>query len=328
MPNTKRDLQSGMFIEVRLATDVRPEAVVIAEDGVLPLQGSNFVWVVVDGKAVRRQVELGVRTPGFVEVRNGVEAGEQVVVGGQERLAEGAPAAATVLDRTAPSGRRERGRHHPIARWRRSNAAGHRLRGREVGRASQGRHCLTPKPLRRRTDAPARHASSAIYPDRSVRGARLADRSGRQGPHSLLLPPRRHARLYEGSLRFPRRLGRHQGTRSRRRGRVGRRRRFAQAASPRSIDSHSPSCPIRNTRSCARTGHMERRRSTARKVVGVIRSTVWIGPDGRVKNTGPGSPMPAIIRRRCWPPSTRPRRNLARRSPLYFPRRTHQRTYA
>ncbi len=105
VPNPRRELQSGMFIEVRLATDVRPDAVVIAEDAVLPLQGSNFVWVVVDGKATRRQVELGVRTPGFVEVRSGVEAGEQVVVGGQERLAEGAPAAATVLDRTAPSGR-------------------------------------------------------------------------------------------------------------------------------------------------------------------------------------------------------------------------------
>jgi membrane fusion protein (multidrug efflux system) len=105
VPNSKRALQAGMFIEVRLATDVRPQAVVIAEDGVLPLQGTNFAWVVVDGKATRRQVELGVRTPGFVEVRSGVEAGEQVVVGGQERLAEGAPAAPTVLDRTAPSGR-------------------------------------------------------------------------------------------------------------------------------------------------------------------------------------------------------------------------------
>ena len=94
-----------MFIEVRLATDVRPNAVVIAEDAVLPLQGANFVWVVIDGKATRRQVELGVRTPGFVEARTGVEAGEQVVVGGQERLAEGAPAAPTVVDRTPASGR-------------------------------------------------------------------------------------------------------------------------------------------------------------------------------------------------------------------------------
>jgi len=105
VPNTRRQLQAGMFIEVRLATDVRPNAVVIAEDAVLPLQGANFVWVVIDGKAIRRQVELGVRTPGFVEARTGVEAGEQVVVGGQERLAEGAPAAPTVVDRTPASGR-------------------------------------------------------------------------------------------------------------------------------------------------------------------------------------------------------------------------------
>jgi membrane fusion protein, multidrug efflux system len=105
VPNPRRELQSGMFIEVRLATDVRPNAVVIAEDGVLPLQGANFAWVVIDGKATRRPVELGVRTPGFVEALTGVEAGEQVVVGGQERLAEGAPAAATVVDRTPASGR-------------------------------------------------------------------------------------------------------------------------------------------------------------------------------------------------------------------------------
>jgi membrane fusion protein (multidrug efflux system) len=98
--NPRRELQAGMFIEVRLATAVRPQAVIIAEDAVLPIQGSSFVWVVQDGKATRRQVELGGRTPGLVEVRSGVEAGEQVVVGGQERLAEGAPVQAKVIDRT------------------------------------------------------------------------------------------------------------------------------------------------------------------------------------------------------------------------------------
>ena len=100
VPNPKRELQAGMFIEVRLATAVRPQAVIIAEDAVLPIQGSSFVWVVQNGKATRRQVELGVRTPGQVEVRSGVETGEQVVVGGQERLAEGAPVQPKVIDRT------------------------------------------------------------------------------------------------------------------------------------------------------------------------------------------------------------------------------------
>ncbi|MFL5401238.1 MAG: efflux RND transporter periplasmic adaptor subunit [Gemmatimonadales bacterium] len=100
VPNPKRELQAGMFIEARLATAVRPNAVVIPEDAVLPLQGSNFVWVVADGKATRRQIELGVRTPGFVEVKSGVRNAEQVVVGGQERLAEGAPVQAKLVERT------------------------------------------------------------------------------------------------------------------------------------------------------------------------------------------------------------------------------------
>jgi membrane fusion protein, multidrug efflux system len=107
VPNPKRELQAGMFIEARLATATRPNAVVIPEDAVLPLQGSNFVWVVADGKATRRQVELGVRTPGFVEVKSGVERAEQVVVGGQERLAEGAPVQATLVERRPLGGREE-----------------------------------------------------------------------------------------------------------------------------------------------------------------------------------------------------------------------------
>ncbi len=100
VPNPKRELQAGMFIEARLATATRPNAVVAPEDAVIPLQGANYVWVVTGGKAARRQVELGVRTPGFVEIKTGVEAGEQVVVGGQERLGEGTPVSAKLVDRT------------------------------------------------------------------------------------------------------------------------------------------------------------------------------------------------------------------------------------
>jgi hypothetical protein len=45
-------------------------------------------------------VVLGVRTPGYVEIRQGIEPGDQVVVGGSERLAPGALVRATVVDRT------------------------------------------------------------------------------------------------------------------------------------------------------------------------------------------------------------------------------------
>jgi membrane fusion protein (multidrug efflux system) len=104
--NVKRELQAGMFIDARLATDVRPAAIVVPEDAVLPLQGANFVWVAKDGKATRRQVELGVRTPGWVEAKRGIDRGDLVVVGGQERLSEGAPVAPKPVER-APAARQE-----------------------------------------------------------------------------------------------------------------------------------------------------------------------------------------------------------------------------
>ena len=106
VPNGKRELQAGMFIEARLATNVRTGAIVIPEDAVLPLQGLSFVWVARDGKATRRQVDLGVRTPGWVEARKGIDGGDLVVVGGQERLSEGAPVAPKVVER-APAVRRD-----------------------------------------------------------------------------------------------------------------------------------------------------------------------------------------------------------------------------
>ncbi len=99
VPNPQRLLQPGMFIQARLVTAVRPNAVVIPEDAVVPLQGTNVVWAVKDGKADRRTVVLGVRTPGFVEVLSGLDAGTQVVVGGLELLAPGAPVMARVVER-------------------------------------------------------------------------------------------------------------------------------------------------------------------------------------------------------------------------------------
>jgi len=98
--NRLRTLKPGMFIEVRLATEVRPSAVVVPEDAILPLQGADYVWVIADDAATRREVQLGVRVPGFVEILNGVEEGESVVVGGLERLVEGAPVMAIPVERT------------------------------------------------------------------------------------------------------------------------------------------------------------------------------------------------------------------------------------
>lgn len=98
--NSDRSLKPGMFIEARLATDVRSDAVVVPEDAILALQGADYVWTVTDeGTARRVEVELGVRTPGWVEIVSGVEPGRQVVVGGIERLGPDTPLTPNVVER-------------------------------------------------------------------------------------------------------------------------------------------------------------------------------------------------------------------------------------
>ena len=99
VPNPRRMLQPGMFVDLRLAAEVRPNAVLVPEDALVPIQGSTFVWVVRDGKASRRQVGVGVRIPGFTEIRSGVDAGDTVVVGGHERLQDGMPVQGKPADR-------------------------------------------------------------------------------------------------------------------------------------------------------------------------------------------------------------------------------------
>lgn len=91
VPNPKRSLQAGMYVDLRLAAEVRPNAIVVPEEAIVPIQGANFVYVIQDAKASRRQVGLGIRSPGIAEIRSGLDAGDTVVVGGQERLQDGVP---------------------------------------------------------------------------------------------------------------------------------------------------------------------------------------------------------------------------------------------
>lgn len=102
VPNPKRTLQAGMYVDLRLAAEVRPEAVVVPEEAIVPIQGANFVFVVQDGKASRRQVGLGIRAPGIAEIRSGLDAGDTVVTGGQERLQDGMPVMAMPEAGTPP----------------------------------------------------------------------------------------------------------------------------------------------------------------------------------------------------------------------------------
>ncbi|MFW5681133.1 MAG: efflux transporter periplasmic adaptor subunit, partial [Pseudomonadota bacterium] len=75
-------------------------ALVVAEGAVVVEGESVYVFVVEDGRARRRDVELGQREPGLVEVTSGLAVDEMVVVEGIGRLRDDVPVR---LRETAPA---------------------------------------------------------------------------------------------------------------------------------------------------------------------------------------------------------------------------------
>jgi membrane fusion protein (multidrug efflux system) len=91
LPNPDRALKPGMLLTVNLIKNER-RALVIPEAALVPLQRRNFVWVVdpsKDGAVERREVEIGTRRPGEVEIRSGLSENELVIVRGTDQARPG-----------------------------------------------------------------------------------------------------------------------------------------------------------------------------------------------------------------------------------------------
>ena len=94
LANDDGALKPGMFLNVSLANDER-EALVIPEEALSPEAERQYVYVVSDGKVSRREVRIGGRQPGTVEIVTGLSAGERVIVEGTQKVRDGAIVTAT-----------------------------------------------------------------------------------------------------------------------------------------------------------------------------------------------------------------------------------------
>ena len=84
--NADEALRPGLFLTVELVLERRERALLVAEEAIDPVGDHAYVYVVRDGRARRQEVRLGLRLPGEVEIRDGLNAGEPVVVRGVQRL--------------------------------------------------------------------------------------------------------------------------------------------------------------------------------------------------------------------------------------------------
>ncbi|MFN0102416.1 MAG: efflux RND transporter periplasmic adaptor subunit [Bryobacteraceae bacterium] len=85
----QKGFRPGAFVRVGIQTDKKADAILIPKRAVVEEDGLNYVFVTGNDRATRTKVNLGYQSEGMVEVLNGVNAGQSVVVAGQGALKEG-----------------------------------------------------------------------------------------------------------------------------------------------------------------------------------------------------------------------------------------------
>jgi len=109
--NRHLQLRPGMFARITAVFGTRADARVVPEEAIVPQAGRQFVLKLVDGPdqdtkiAQRVEVKLGLREPGRVEVTEGLQPGDVVVVAGQQRVQrDGSPVRVVEVNRANGGG--------------------------------------------------------------------------------------------------------------------------------------------------------------------------------------------------------------------------------
>lgn len=90
VPNTGRTLKPGFFAKGQILLGVNPRAIFAPEEAIYTYVGINKAFAIRDGVAQERQVKTGQRIAGWVEVLEGLQAGEVVATAALPQLYQGA----------------------------------------------------------------------------------------------------------------------------------------------------------------------------------------------------------------------------------------------
>ena len=97
-PNPDRTLKPGVLMQVALLRNPR-DAMVVPESALLHQGRDHFVIAVADGDvAEQRQVRIGARRPGSVEVLDGLTAGDRIITHGNDKVRSGQQVVVQAVD--------------------------------------------------------------------------------------------------------------------------------------------------------------------------------------------------------------------------------------
>jgi multidrug efflux pump subunit AcrA (membrane-fusion protein) len=98
-------LLKGMLVRIYFPVSTQENAVTISQSAVLSSStGEQVVFVVQDGTANLRKVRTGIESENRVQVIEGIESGEQVVVRGNETLKNGMKVTISGKSGASPAG--------------------------------------------------------------------------------------------------------------------------------------------------------------------------------------------------------------------------------
>lgn len=89
LQNQDSRLRSGMFAKISLLIKTRENVPVVSRDSLLRHDGNYFAFLVLEGKAVKRQVKVGIIDENKVEILEGLKPGDTIIARGLEFIREG-----------------------------------------------------------------------------------------------------------------------------------------------------------------------------------------------------------------------------------------------
>lgn len=89
IPNEKQHVKGGMKATATVIVDSLADVLVIPAKAILYEENNPFVFIEIEGKAVKTSVSLGIQNEGNFQVLQGVAKGDKIVVDGQEQLNNG-----------------------------------------------------------------------------------------------------------------------------------------------------------------------------------------------------------------------------------------------
>ena len=102
--NADGALAPGMFGRFRIAYETHANALLIPAQAIIDEDDQTTVYVVSNGEVFRRVVKTGIENDGLVEVLDGLNSDEHVVVVGHSGLRDGSKVLASVPDRDSFTG--------------------------------------------------------------------------------------------------------------------------------------------------------------------------------------------------------------------------------